>query len=244
MILNIDALSLTELRYIAVKHSLDDAEMLDREELIEVLTDYYEENGNRLTNDSYLYSPSVQQRFMSSLVEHEIEGNLDTLPGVQQLPEIYSETKIHLLFKDPYWAHAYWNVCPNDLHKLEQNVENYSLYLKVLLHGSSDGSLEEDSFEIEVDKEDTSWNVNLPERGRTYSVSLNYRDNNGVGGLLCHSKSVKTPRCYWVDNIDELKNEEDIFNLLFSSLVTKGGVMVACPMLREIVERLAAYHGG
>jgi alpha-amylase/alpha-mannosidase (GH57 family) len=103
---------------------------------------------------------------------------------------------------------------------------------------------EEESFEIEIDKDDNSWNVNLPLRGRTYSVSLHYKDEiGGTTGLLCRSESVNTPKCYWAENIDELKDEKT-FNLLFSSVVTKGGTLVECPMLTEVVEILDSQIGG
>ena len=241
---NIDALSLSELRYIAHKQGLDDAQVLDRDELLEALQELYEEMENHLAGEGISYSPSAQQRFMNTLVEHEPQHPSGLLPGVQRLPETYAETRIHLLSKDPYWAHAYWSVCASDTQKLEHASSDYALFLRVVMHPTSDRKHEGDSFDVDVGNGDTSWNVNLPERGRTYSVSLHYRDGKGGTGMLCQSDTVTTPKCHWLDHMDELRSDERTFKLLFSYLVTKGGVMVENPMLREIVEHLDARVGG
>jgi len=235
---NIEALSLAELQYLAQKEGVDDADILDRDELIEALNELYEDL--EVPSSFYL----AQHKFINTFVEYLGDDELALLPGVQDLPEYYSETKIHLLFKDPYWAHAYWNISPADHQKLEQSFEQYSIYLKVKIHQSKDGKEEEESFEIEIDKNDNSWNVNLPLRGRTYSVSLHYKDEiGGTSGLLCRSESVVTPKCYWADNVDQLQDEKT-FTLLFSSVVTKRGTLVECPMLKEVVETLDNRIGG
>lgn len=241
---NIDALSLGELQYIARKQGLDDAEVLDREELLEALQELYEEQENSLHGEGISYAPSAQQRFMNTLVEHESDASLGLLPGVQRLPETYCETRIHLLFKDPYWAHAYWSVCPADLQRLEQSSEDFSLFLRVAVHESADRLRPADSVDIQVMTTDISWNINLPERGRTYSVSLHYRDGNGNGGMLCQSDTVRTPKSYWIEHSRTLGEDEKTFTLLFSSLVSKGGVMVEDPLLREVIEHLDARMGG
>lgn len=241
---NIEALSLSELRYIAYKQGLDDAEVLDRDTLLEALQELYEEMENHLGGEGVSYSPSAQQRFMNTLVEHCSHDSDLFLPGVQRLPDSYSETRIHLLTKDPYWAHAYWSVCAADVHKLEQASVDYVLFLRVMMHATADRKHEADSFDVDVGKSDNSWNVNLPERGRTYSVSLHYRDSNGSTGLLCQSDTVTTPASYWLEHVERLRDDDKTFALLFSSLVTKGGVMVENPMLRELIERLDARVGG
>lgn len=232
---NIESLSLSELRYIAHKQGVDDAQVLDREELMEAIQDFYEEMDDGSDPDSSSYSPSTQQRFMNTLVEYDSGDWVGPLPGVQRLPEGYTETRIHIMLKDPYWAHAYWSVCPADILRLEQ-ADAASFFLRVNMHPSS--ASDGDSFDIDVKKNDTSWNVNLPQRGRTYSVSLHYRDGSGNEAMLCQSTSVTTPTCHWLDRPDALGQDDTRFQLLFSALVSKGGVMVDNPLLREIVDRL------
>ena len=241
---NIEALSLGELRYIAHKQGIEEADLMDRDDLLEALEEMYEESENSLSGEGIPYSPSSQKRFMNTLVEHAVDITTGALPGVQPLPECYSETRIHLLLKNPYWAHAFWSICPQDLHKLDQAYDSFSFFLRVTMHETPDQRFAEESYDIEIQISDTSWNINLPERGRVYSVSLYYRDFEDGIGLLCQSDIVSTPRSYWLDHASALERNDQHFSLLFSSLVSKGGVMVENPLLREVVERMDVRVGG
>lgn len=162
---NIEALSLGELRYIAHKQGIEDADMMDREDLLEALEEVYEESEDSLSGEGNSYSPSNQKRFMNTLVEHAVDIFTGALPGVEPLPEGYSETRIHLLLKNPYWAHAFWSICPQDLHKLDQAFDSFSFFLRVTMHMSPDQRLPEESYDIDIQISDSSWNINLPERG-------------------------------------------------------------------------------
>jgi hypothetical protein len=241
---NIEALSLGELRYIARKQGIEDAEGMDRDDLLEALQELYDENENSLAGEGITYSPSTQQRFMNTLVEHAANSETGALPGVEPLPDTYAETRIHLLLKNPYWAHAFWSVCPQDIHKLDQSCDTFDFFLRVTIHATADHRLEEESFDIGISKNDSSWNINLPERGRSYSVSLYYRGSDENTGLLCQSNSVSTPKSYVFDHAKKIAQDDRYFELLFSSLVSKGGVMVENPLLREVMEHIDERLGG
>lgn len=235
---NIDALSLSELRYVAIKQGLDDAAVMDREDLVDALKELYEERASSIFGEGIAFSPSTQPRFMNTLVEHDSEQVVGPLPGVQPLPNEYAETRIHLLLKDPYWAHAYWSVCPTDLQKLESSCDSFTFFLRSSIVEIGDQTREIDSYDIAINKEDSSWNINLPERGYSYLVSLYYRDDKGNVGLLCQSNSVQTPQSYFLTHTEELQANDDLFTLLFSSLVTKGGIMIDNPLLQEVIKKL------
>ena len=235
---NIEALSLGELRYVARKQGIEDAEVMDREDLLEALEEVYEESENGLTGEGIPYSPSTQRRFMNTLVEHAVDITTGALPGVEALPETYAETRIHLLLKNPYWAHAFWSVCPQDLLKLDQSCDSFEFFLRVTMHESPDQRQEEESYDISIGKGDTSWNINLPERGRIYSVALFFRESGEGTGMLCQSASVSTPKSHLLDHAEEVVQDDDYFTLTFSSLVSKGGVMVENPLLQEVIKRM------
>lgn len=241
---NIEALTLGELRYIARKQGVDDAEVMDREDLLEALQELYDELESGFQGEGISYAPSTQQRFMNSLVDHSDNDSMDALPGVELLPDSYSETRIHLLLKNPYWAHAYWSVCPQDMVKLEHTCETFEFFLRVTIKETADQRFQEESYDIEINKSDTCWNINLPERGREYRVSLHYHDLQDGTGMLCQSDSIETPKSYWLDNAEQLSMDDKQFSILFSSLVTKGGVMVENPLLNEVIERMDVKVGG
>jgi hypothetical protein len=241
---NFEALSITELQYIARKQGIDDLESMDRDDILEALQEIYEENDNAIALDGSPYAPSSQKRFMSTLVEHNSEVWIGDLPGVERLPESYSETSIHLMLKDPFWAHAYWSVCLNEVLKLEQSEENYHFTLRVSMLESSLGAGDGDSYDITVNKTDSNWNVNLPKQGRSYMVSLHYAFQAGKTGQLCQSSVITSPKCYWLDHTELLNRNADRFNLLFSSLATKGGILVDNPLVHEIVARMEEQRRG
>lgn len=233
---NIEALSITELRYIAIKHGIDGADQLTQEDLVEALHDFYDEFGRGLPTMSALYSPSTQKRFLNSLIQESSDYEIGELPGVVDLPEIYSETSIHLLLKDPSWAHTYWSVCPSEMEKLTKNNKTVSFFLRV--NQCEEDNTIIDSFDINVGNDDISWNVNLPEKGYTYFVSLYYIDSSDESGILCSSNKVSTFGGYYYRNPDLLTEDEQAFHLMFSALVTKGGVLVDSSPIHELFDNL------
>jgi len=240
---NMEALSLVELQYIARKQGVKGSEMMDRETLVEILEELFEDNGNSLPGEGSNFAPSNQRRFFNTLVEHA-NRSMGTLPGVVALPETYAQTAIHLMLKDPYWAHAYWDVCPTEINRLEQSEEPYSLVLRLTMLGSSSLSDDGESYDINVHKGDVSWNINLPKQGRTYKASLLCRTASGKEESLCHSNHITSPQCRWIERADELNRDPKLFKLLYSSIVTKGKVLLDCPLVQEMVTAMDAQRRG
>ena len=238
---NIEALSITELRYIAIKHGIDGADLLNQEDLIEALHDFYDEFGRGLPTMSALYSPSTQKRFLNSLVDESKDYQVGELPGVVDLPDVYRETSIHLLLKDPSWAHAYWSVCPTEMEKLTKHDTTVEFFLRV--NQCDEAESVADSFDIGVGLDDISWNVNLPNIGETYYVSLHYIDSLGESGILCSSNKVTSCAGYYYNNPDALLEDESAFHLMFSSVITKGGILVDSSPIYEIFNMLDSKRG-
>ena len=72
----------------------------------------------------------------------------------------------------------------------------------------------------------------------------NYQDLQDGTGLLCQSDTIATPKSYWLEHAETLAQDDGKFSLLFSPLVSKGGVMVDNPLLNEVVERMDTRMGG
>lgn len=231
---NMEALSLVELQYIAKKQGINGSDWMKREDLIEALEEIFEDDTTLPNDESSNFTPSNQRRFLNSLVEHK-NKKLTDLPGVVTLPDCYSQTSIHLLLVDPYWAYAYWDVCPTEFTHFDQLEEEYSLFLRVNMIESHCGAEDGDSYDITIDSTDSSWNVNLPRQGRAYKVALMYGTSNGKEGMLCQSNVVTSPCCRWIDKAEILNRDDKLFTLVFSSITTKGKVVIDCPLVQEIV---------
>ena len=234
---NIEALSISELQFIAKRYGIENGDQLAEDDLREALHELFEEFGTEYSTLSALYSPSNQKRYFNQIYESPEDFQVGSLPGVQELPPFYSETAIHLLLKDPSWAHAYWSIGPNDFKKLSENSQDPSFFLRVFMCDLVDGNLV-DSFDIPIAADDISWNVNLPEHGRSFYISLMYQYDDEEVGVLATSNTIATRKPYFQDHIGELEENEDDFYLLFSSLVTKGGVLVDSRAIHEIFTAL------
>ncbi len=239
ILIKIDALTTTELQYIAQQEGMEDWESLERDDLIEALEDRYDEQefDGRTDRDEKVN----RRRYCNSLTDYR--GNEDLqleLPGVEELPEVYAETTIHLLLRDPYWAYAFWSISPIEKNRIEEAGETKDLFLRVSMQRNDAEDSDTEFFDIAVGFDDTDWNINLPEMGCTYSVTLCRLDPEGGVEELCASKSVQTPKCYWEDHLNELNSDPALFKLYFSSLITKDGVVVDNPTVREIADSLSA----
>ncbi len=238
ILINIDSLSTTELQYIAQQECLDDWQTLDREELIDALEEAFGEQDDEVS--SAQKGKIHRNRFCNSLTDYRGDKqNLSDLPGVEDLPDTYLDTSIHLLLRDPQWAYAYWSLSPASLIMVfgEDGQAQSSLFLRI--QETDLESREVKSFDISIDKEDTQWNINLPNMGSQYVVDLCWRDKKGNEMSLAQSKSIETYPAFWQKYIDDLSQDSSLFLTNFSSLVTKEGEIVDNPVIREIAQHVS-----
>ena len=195
ILIKIDSLSTQELRNIAEGEGIENYETLEREELIQILREIYEEE------DDVAERADVNRRFLYGITDYrDIDKNVVELPGVEELPESYPNTEIHLLYKNPDWAYCYWGISPQDLTRLE-NLKKGELKLRttVVRNGVNE------SFDIPVSIEDTEWTVSLPSDGGECYVSL-IVDASGEDLELAHSSRIKLAQSYWLEHKEEIKD--------------------------------------
>jgi predicted DsbA family dithiol-disulfide isomerase len=75
--------------------------------------------------------------------------------------------------------------------------------------------------------------------GNSYRVALCYRNKKGLEMSLAESKDVSTYASYWANHYDEMAMDPNLFNVHFSSLVTKEGEVVDNAVLQEIAQTLS-----
>ncbi|WP_320130522.1 DUF4912 domain-containing protein [uncultured Sphaerochaeta sp.] len=239
ILINIDSLSTTELQYIAQQEGFENWSTLDRDELIEELEDAYEDQDDTRL-DPNVKTSVVRKRFCNALTDYRgTQQDINGLPGVEDLPDTYAETSIHLLLRDPEWAYAYWSIAPTTRSSLfgENEIQKGDLFLRITTIRCKDK--DKKTFDINIGIEDTQWNINLSDMGCSYSVALCFKDRKGTITSLAESKSVETFFPYWADHYDEIAMNRKLFNIHFSSVVTKEGEVADNVILREIAQTLS-----
>ncbi len=226
ILIKIDSLSTQELRNIAETEGVEDFQNLDREDLIQTLRDIYEED------DDVAERGDVNRRFLYGITDYrDIDKTVVELPGVEDLPERYPTTEIHIMYKNPNWAYCYWDISPQDMLKLEEaGVKELRLRSTVI-----DGDKSE-VFDIPVSLEDKEWTLSLRSNGGECFASL-IVEINGEELELAHSSSLSLIKSYWLDHADEIKDNDNLFKIYLSLLTTKEGYVAESPLLDDILEK-------
>jgi hypothetical protein len=235
VLINLDALSDTELRCIAQQEGLPGWKDAERDDLMEQLQEKYED-----ADDAKETAPvgSQSRRFCTSLTDFGSHKQVaGMLPGVEELPKSYNETSIHLLLRDPEWAFAYWSISPSEKAEYLLDENDSPLFLRV--HMTQTDGMNKSYFDISIGNDDEEWNINLPSVGYGYSVSLCAHLPNGEMQVLAESKTVETYPCYWESHYDEIAMNPALFSVQFSSVLTNVGEVADNQVLRNVAKILS-----
>ena len=225
ILVNVDALSVSELRSIAGQEGIDGADALSREDIISLLEEKYGEDDG----DSDQKDPNL--RYMSGLTDYrDISKYVEDLPGVEELPQSYPDTEIHLIKKNGTWLYAFWSISPNDSDALQD--AGSSLLLAVTIENN--GKREE--YDIPVSFTDSEWNVGIPYGDGFCRVSLTALDKEGKRTVLSVSEPEDLTDSYWLTHTYEMKYSESLYRLYLTLITNKEGELADTPVVREIVQ--------
>lgn len=233
VLINIDSLSLNELAYIAQIEDIQGYEDMSRDELIDELKELYEEEDdvNQVPGGE-----NLNKRFLAGLTDYRGEtSEVDSLPGVEALPELYSETCINLLTKNASWLYCYWSISPLDQEKLAERYPGHTLLLNVVI---KEEGRSEYNYDIPISEADHEWNISVPHHVGTCLVELMLQDTEGNRFVICSSKEVELMYCYWVEHAEEAKNNEDLIRRYLSLLTNKYGHITNCSTVAEVVDMI------
>jgi len=227
VLINIDTLSDSELRCIAQQEDIEDWEVLSREDLIDSIKELYEdENRLELAHPSY-----TGHRYVRTLTATDHESSFE-LPGVEGLPAKYNETSIHFITKDANWAYAFWSLSPQDQSLVDESDDSLVIRSVVL----AKGELPESSFDIDILGSDLEWSFELPWAGREYKALLVRKSIDNSESVLAESNIISVGES-WLSKHPEVLKDKDTFDVLVTSLVTKGGKVINNRQVREILEK-------
>ena len=229
VLINIESLSLNELRYIAKQENLEDWDTLDREGLIEELEDLYGDEQSRLG----AVDSDTSLKFVNTLTDVKPDSTL-SLPGVEKLPESYNETSIHIIMKDFNWAYVFWSLSALQTQEIETRGE----HLILRNHRINASGEERAVYDIDVALTDSAWSVELPYPGYTYRVSL-VAAGDGGERVICESTGIETTKS-WFSQHPEAMNDERVYRKMFPSVIMKGGRITGNRQLAGLFEQMEA----
>ena len=122
------------------------------------------------------------------------------------LPQSYGKDKLVLLPVNPNWLHAYWDLSPQTLRRLESLEPGSEVVLR--LHDVTyiifDGTNAHRTFEVGVDVRFTkNYYFNIPVPGADYLLELGYKTPNGEFIPILRSNVCKAPRNFPSDSTRE-----------------------------------------
>ncbi|MGD1821201.1 MAG: DUF4912 domain-containing protein [Pleomorphochaeta sp.] len=240
ILVDIDNLSIQELKYLAKQEGIEDYESLEKEDLIDELNDIYDIVDGTIQLSDRLQNTSGK-RYVNSLTDITNNKEFEDLPGVEELTELYMETSIHFMLSDLSWGFAYWSISPLTKAKLLEEDDTYlqNVFLRVTSTNNESG--ETTFYDIYVDKDDTCWSINLAELGCTYQVSLCVKNDADIIIALAQSLAVTVPMPYWFKHTEELEKNPVLFNSSFSSIITRQGEYKDTLVVKSVMTKLA--HG-
>jgi hypothetical protein len=118
------------------------------------------------------------------------------------------------MVRDPYWLHAYWEITPKSLARLERKLgadwEGRRMVLRVSSYppGTAPAAAREDNgedrYDIELPPEAVNWYINVGRPGRVFAVAIGVLDHRGKFHALARSNVVATPP----DSVSPVTDEE------------------------------------
>ena len=233
VLIKIESLSQKELEHIAIQEGVQDVSSLSRDELIETLKDIYEDERDDIYEGG---EDNVQRRFVTWLTDYRGEASeVTSLPGVEELPELYPETSIHVLTKSATWLFCYWSIAPLDIERLTQKLGAYDILLHVVV--SEDGQ-EVDSYDINVGSSDYQWNINVSSTHGSAKVDLVVENAQGRREVLASSESVQLVSCYWLEHQQEISASTDLLERELTLLTNREGTVLPCETVEAIVRTI------
>lgn len=223
ILVNIESLSISELRSIAEQEGIADSGTLSREELISLLEEIYEEE------DEGDGESDPNMRYMSGLTDYR-GVSIGEIPGVEELPDSYPDTEIHLIKKNSSWMYAFWSISQMDSDRIQD--ENGSIVLSVSI--DNDGRRED--YDIPLSFSDSQWNVGTQYGEGWCRVSLVEIKSSGERAVLAVSEPQRLTDSYWLKHVDEMRYSDSVYRLYLTLLSTKEGELADNPAVREIIE--------
>ena len=230
ILVNLEQLSTDELRNLSEQEKIEGFEELSREELIQELSEKYEEEYTAYGLDEDKKS-DLNIKYVSSFTDYtDNSENITQLPGVEDLPDHYEETSIHLLSKNSDWGYAFWSISTLDQEKIDEK-KGVPLLIVTLTRKDED----KECYDIPISDEDDEWNIGFSYESKSIIVSLCVDYPDGSRDTLAQSKPLEMSSSYWIDHKDKMRENDSLFKVYLSLITTKTGEIINNSIVKEII---------
>lgn len=164
------SLSYDELSQIAEQSGISVQEDMEKESLISVIHEAFEEerldrennNNETIQVESKKYSVSQDEELFVDFGDHG------------DVPDRYQDTRIVLMLRDPSWVYCYWDIEDRILDELAGNDDFGGLVLRVTELATPEWGRDSsvDWFDIPIQFEDLRRYINLPTEDTFYGVEI------------------------------------------------------------------------
>jgi len=122
----------------------------------------------------------------------------------------YHETRLALIAKDPRWIYAYWNIAPESLAALRENIGDEKNEAKIILrmyditYVNFNGNNANHYFDLEIGPHTNSWYVNLWCDNASYCGEIGLRASDGRFYPLVRSNHIHVPRSSYSPRTEQI----------------------------------------
>lgn len=233
----LQSLPAEELRRFAERQGIELDGPLDKDSLVNLLVDFFEEMAEEREEEAGRVVSVVAKKYSAGPDEEIDTGGEASAP----LPDTYNETRLVAMPRDPAWAFAYWEIRQDRLAQLRHD-KDVRLLLRVHdVEGVRfNGRNSRSSFDITVKLTDCRWYINLPRAGGRFVLELLYK-KRGKEHLLARSNVIESPPEGFSQRVDPAWSSADGEAILAMSLHRSVGEI---PSSGSIPQRILSAGEG
>jgi hypothetical protein len=249
-------MTLSELRDLAKKVNVDIPSRIRKADLVAVLASATKKGSPKLESKGAKGSgrqagmglkdvrtiPGITEEEKVEAAKYDFPASLER-PEAEGLPEEYGGNRVRLMARDPYWAHAYWEVSINEMDRVRRSLGDPAARLTLRVCDATDVENVKGNghalslFDIDVFQRIGNWYIELGRPDRTFYVEIGMKDKGGRFEGIARSNRIQSPRDSVSDVTDlEWMIGEEEFRKVFA--ISGGyGIGLSSAEMVEVMEK-------